>query len=71
MVIKLVLLALLFSGCAHTKQVDCGSPERAAAERGVVLECGYTNENGNRYKSCLVLKASGQTVNLIYRSCSL
>lgn len=66
--IKLCFLLLPLS-CAHS--IDCSRPESAAALRGVVMECTSSIEDGKRYRSCLVLKASGQTINLVYRSCPL
>lgn len=65
------LPVLFLLNCAHTSSIDCSQPERAAALKGVVLECSSMVEDGRRYRTCLVLKASGQTVNLVYRSCPL
>lgn len=62
--IALWLVTLL--GCSHT---DCNSPEETARAHGVVLECTRTQKNGRSYRSCLVLKPGGKTVNLVYRSC--
>jgi hypothetical protein len=63
-----ILMWLFVStGCSG---VNCNRPELSAELRGVVLECNNTKSaRGNKYVSCLVMKADGTTVNIIYQGC--
>lgn len=66
-----IMLASIFSGCAHNTQ--CRAPEDFMYKKGVVLECSPGPViNGEPTKTCLVARPSGGavTVNIRVGNCS-